>query len=173
MGTLFSHMASLRKGRWHYLVVKFLDIDETRCLHALPLEVIRRHREGPPQHLSAFNAKLAPLVKRRILRDLHVVTFEGAGRLEALDPPTGATGRVGLGEEGVPVRNAANEPAEVDVVERGCWESPRLGTVLNLAGEGRGVSGVWEFEIIRMEMGRTISDSVESRLAEWGIRRSR
>lgn len=46
-----------------------------------------------------------------------MVTLEYARGLEALDPATRATSRVGLGKEGVPVRNTADKPAEVDIIE--------------------------------------------------------
>ena len=69
-----------------------------------------------------------------------MVAFEDTPRLEALDPAARATGRVCLREEVIPVRDAADQPAEVDVVEGGGSEGPGPGAVLDLAIGAEGLA---------------------------------
>lgn len=62
-----------------------------------------------------------------------MVALDYARGLDGLDPASRATGRVSFGEERVPVRDAADEPAEVDVVEGRGGEGPGQGAVFDLA----------------------------------------
>ena len=71
-----------------------------------------------------------------------MVTFEYTPGLEALDPAARAAGRVCLREEVIPVRDTADQPAEVDVVEGGGGEGPWPGAVLDFTIGGRRLA-VW------------------------------
>ena len=126
-------LALLESKTWNYLVVKFLDVREARRFHRLALQALTHNCKRPPQPLPALSEEPAPLPERRSLRQLGMVALDYARGLDGLDPASGATCRVSLGEERVPVRDAADEPAEVDVVEGRGGEGPGQGAVLDLA----------------------------------------
>lgn len=132
---------ALREGNaqrsFSHLEVKLLDVDETRRLHRLPLQLILQHSKRLPHLLPALGEELAPLSQRRVLRDGRVVALEHARRLDALVPAARAAGLEGLRKEGVPVGCAAKEPAAVDVVEGVGGEGPVLGVVVDFTGAER------------------------------------
>ena len=137
MGT---YTASIRRTPHHgagmfdaHLVVGLADVGEAGGLHALALQAVLEHGEGASDGGAALEEDGAPLLHGALVLDGAVVGADDGRGLMALDPAAGLEGAVGLGVQGVPVDDAADEEAHVDVVEAVLLEGPRLGAVVDLA----------------------------------------
>lgn len=110
-----------------------MNVSEPRGLDTLPLDLVFHNRHGPPQLFPPLGEELAKLPHGRLLGDGPIVAAELCRGLMALDPPARLQRGKGLTVQCVPVDDAAEEPPDMDEIERVRRKSPWQGAVVDFA----------------------------------------
>lgn len=128
-------MAIQEPGGLDYLDMMLGDSSEAGLLQTLDLQVILDDREGRlgSNSASTLAEEVAPLAQMRLIGQCAVVGLVESIALEGLDPAARFEDAVGLTEELGPVRDGANKPAEVNVVEGVILEGPLPRVIIDLA----------------------------------------
>ena len=107
---------------------------EAGLLQALDLQAILNNREGRlgSDGARALAKEVAPLVQMRLVGHGAVVGLVESVALEGLYIASGLENAVGLTEKLGPIRDGANEPAEVNVVQGVILKGPLLRVIVDL-----------------------------------------
>lgn len=131
-----------RKARTNqYLEVDLVDVNKPRLFHALPLQPVPQDGKRTSHLGPGHPAHVAPHRHGRVRLDGPVVADVVDLDLGGLDPAAGRARRVGLLDQGRPVRDAAEEVAHVDEVEGVLGPRPGLGAVVDLEAHVGGHPG--------------------------------
>lgn len=131
-----------RRGKQTHLEMDFFDLNEAGLLKGLSLDTVLKHRHGAAHLLPALLEELSKLAHGGLLVYGAVVASEGRRGLVRLDETAGFEAFVGLPEEGRPVLDASEDPADVHVIERVLAKGPILRAVVDLAALGAFVNNV-------------------------------